>query len=86
MNRCYNQVVSAIVQNVMRVGVLLTESRRWWGYSPEDMDQKQSSDPCFVWEDSQTSGKFINFSRASVFSSEKNGKVKKLIGVLECLS
>lgn len=31
MNRCHNQVVSATVQNVMRVGVLLTESRRGWG-------------------------------------------------------
>lgn len=31
MNRCYSQVVSATEQNVMRVGELLAESRRWWG-------------------------------------------------------
>ena len=78
MNRCYNQVVSATVHNVMRVGELLTESRRWWGDSLEDMDQKQSSDPSFIWEESQTSGKFINFSRASVFSSEKMGRSQNL--------
>lgn len=78
VNRCYSQVVSATEQNAMRVGELLAESRRRWGDSPEDTDQKQSSDPFFIWEDSQTSGKFINFSRALVFSSEKMGRSRNL--------
>lgn len=42
MSRRYNQVVSATVQNVMRVDKLLTESRRWWGDSPEDTDQSRA--------------------------------------------
>lgn len=47
------------------------------GLPCEDTDQKQSSDPFFIWEDSQTSGKFILTSLEPWFFHPKMGRSTK---------
>lgn len=69
----------------MRVDKLLTESRRWWGDSPEDTDQSRALTHTSYGKTVRPQASLLT-SLEPQFFHLKNGKIKKLMGVLECLS